>query len=96
VPDIHKFMKDYRLDCEAALDRLESGTSFSSLASPLLQCLLTLLVCLLVAGVPDNPDSAIDPKVVAETVQFFITAMDSLKLNMSAIDQVGVDVVRLS
>ena len=30
----------------------------------------------------------IDPKVVAETVQFFITAMDSLKLNMNAIDQV--------
>jgi choline-glycine betaine transporter len=38
--------------------------------------------------VPDNPDVTIDPKVVAETVQFFITAMDSLKLNMNAIDQV--------
>ena len=37
---------------------------------------------------PDNPDVTIDPKVVAETVQFFITAMDSLKLNMNAIDQV--------
>ncbi|ELR18496.1 vacuolar protein sortingassociated protein 28, putative [Acanthamoeba castellanii str. Neff] len=63
VPDVRKFMQDYRLDCEAALDRLESG-------------------------VPDNPDVTIDPKVVAETVQFFITAMDSLKLNMNAIDQV--------
>ena len=25
VPDVRKFMQDYRLDCEAALDRLESG-----------------------------------------------------------------------
>lgn len=25
VPDVRQFMRDYRLDCEAALDRLESG-----------------------------------------------------------------------
>jgi hypothetical protein len=44
--------------------------------------------------VPDNPDVTIDPKVVAETVQFFITAMDSLKLNMNAIDQVLITPLR--
>ena len=27
-------------------------------------------------------------RLVAETVQFFITAMDSLKLNMTAVDQI--------
>ncbi len=37
------------------------------------------------------PHSANDPEAVAvaETVQHFITAMDSLKLNMAAVDQVG-------
>lgn len=91
VPDVRKFMKEYRLDCEAALDRLESGTSprvppvyermqgASDFLSPLTRAY---------AGVPDNPDVTIDPKIVAETVQFFITAMDALKLNQTAVDQV--------
>ncbi|KAL6071031.1 Vacuolar protein-sorting-associated protein 28 [Balamuthia mandrillaris] len=56
VPDLSKFMAEYRLDCHAALERLTGG--------------------------PDDT-----PKVIAETVQFFITAMDSLKLNMAAVDQ---------
>jgi hypothetical protein len=34
-------------------------------------------------------DSGGGARAVAETVQFYITAMDSLKLNMVAVDQVG-------
>ncbi len=40
-------------------------------------------------GIPldgGRPDDT--ARVVAETVQFFITAMDSLKLNMTAVDQI--------
>ena len=34
-------------------------------------------------------EAGVNPaRLVAETVQFFITAMDSLKLNMTAVDQV--------
>eukprot|EP01114_Cavostelium_apophysatum_P008241 TRINITY_DN2059_c0_g2_i2.p1 TRINITY_DN2059_c0_g2~~TRINITY_DN2059_c0_g2_i2.p1 ORF type:complete len:245 (+),score=61.89 TRINITY_DN2059_c0_g2_i2:143-877(+) len=65
VPDIKRFMQEYRLDCKAAAKRLiDEGI-------PLV--------------VPKPDDSA---RTIAETVQFFITAMDSLKLNMTAVDQI--------
>eukprot|EP01089_Gocevia_fonbrunei_P000947 TRINITY_DN10914_c0_g1_i1.p1 TRINITY_DN10914_c0_g1~~TRINITY_DN10914_c0_g1_i1.p1 ORF type:complete len:198 (+),score=35.62 TRINITY_DN10914_c0_g1_i1:26-619(+) len=57
VPDVKKFMQDYRLSAEAGFELLTS----------------------------DRKD---EPKIIAETVQFFITAMDSLKLNMVAVDQI--------
>jgi hypothetical protein len=44
-------------------------------------------------GVPaDHASSGDAPKTIAEAVQFFITAMDSLKLNMTAVDHIQVSV----
>eukprot|EP01111_Echinosteliopsis_oligospora_P003474 TRINITY_DN1547_c0_g1_i1.p1 TRINITY_DN1547_c0_g1~~TRINITY_DN1547_c0_g1_i1.p1 ORF type:complete len:285 (-),score=84.03 TRINITY_DN1547_c0_g1_i1:10-864(-) len=68
VPDLNKFMSDYRLDCRASYDRLA------------------------VKGFPATLEHSVVSdsggfKVVAETVQHFITAMDSVKLNMISIDQ---------
>jgi len=65
VVDIRAFMRDYRLDCKAAVKRL-------------LEEQIPIL--------PSKPDDT--AKHVAETVQLFITTMDSLKLNMTAVDQI--------
>jgi len=68
VPDLKKFMQDYRIDnCKAAWKRIEEGIAYDILP---------------------KPDVVNTARVVAETVQFFITAMDSLKLNMTAVDQI--------
>ncbi|PKA52422.1 Vacuolar protein sorting-associated protein 28 like 2 [Apostasia shenzhenica] len=72
VPSIERFVEAYRMDCPAALNRL------------------------LVSGVPatvehrtsSSASAASSAAAVAECVQHFITAMDSLKLNMVAVDQV--------
>jgi len=65
VPDIKKFMQQYRLECKAAEKRLLEE---------------------MIPGVYTKTDDT--ARTVAETVQFFITAMDSLKLNMTAVDQI--------
>lgn len=65
VPDIHKFMSEYRLECKAAVKRLiEEGIPLQS------------------AKIDDTARN------VAETVQFFITAMDALKLELKSVDQI--------
>ncbi|XP_015164556.1 vacuolar protein sorting-associated protein 28 homolog 2 isoform X2 [Solanum tuberosum] len=72
VPSIEQFHDTYKMDCPAALNRLVTS------------------------GVPATVEhraaaatsSASSASVVAECVQNFITAMDSLKLNMIAVDQV--------
>lgn len=72
VPSIERFAEAYRMDCPTALNRL------------------------LVSGVPATVEhrsssfasAASSASAVAECVQHFITAMDSLKLNMIAVDQV--------
>ncbi|KAJ6828738.1 putative vacuolar protein sorting-associated protein 28-like protein 1 [Iris pallida] len=74
VPSIDRFADAYRIDCPAALNRL------------------------LVSGVPATVEhraassasssSNSSAAAVAECVQHFITAMDSVKLNMVAVDQV--------
>lgn len=72
VPSIERFHDTYKMDCPAALNRL------------------------VISGVPATIEhrtvSAVSATtsaaVVAECVQNFITAMDSLKLNMAAVDQV--------
>ncbi|KAI8816405.1 vacuolar protein sorting-associated [Fimicolochytrium jonesii] len=72
VPDVNAFIKEYQLSCPAATRRL------------------------LEIGVPatiehattDTTGSAGSAKFVAETVQSFITLMDSLKLNYVAVDQI--------
>eukprot|EP00268_Persea_americana_P018152 TRINITY_DN1897_c0_g2_i1.p1 TRINITY_DN1897_c0_g2~~TRINITY_DN1897_c0_g2_i1.p1 ORF type:complete len:167 (+),score=23.62 TRINITY_DN1897_c0_g2_i1:433-933(+) len=72
VPSLEQFADTYKMDCPAALNRL------------------------LVAGVPATVEhrasfsgcASSAAATVAECVQNFITAMDSLKLNMVAVDQV--------
>ncbi|GAA0153019.1 membrane traffic protein [Lithospermum erythrorhizon] len=72
VPSIERFHDTYRMDCLAALNRLVTS------------------------GVPATVEHrtaaamsvTTSASVVAECVQNFITAMDSLKLNMIAVDQI--------
>lgn len=72
VPNIERFADTYKMDCPAAINRL------------------------VVSGVPATVEhraasaslASTSAAIVAECVQNFITAMDSLKLNMVAVDQV--------
>ncbi|KAI4371697.1 hypothetical protein MLD38_010019 [Melastoma candidum] len=72
VPNIERFADTYKMDCPAAINRL------------------------VVSGVPATVEHraaaaasvTTSAAIVAECVQNFITAMDSLKLNMVAVDQV--------
>lgn len=72
VPNIERFADTYKMDCPAAINRL------------------------VLSGVPATIEhraaaassASTSAAIVAECVQNFITAMDSLKLNMVAIDQV--------
>jgi ESCRT-I complex subunit VPS28 len=73
VPDVERFMDKYKMDCPAALNRLVAS------------------------GIPATIEhkaassSSIETgsaMAVAECVQHYITSMDSLKLNMVAVDQV--------
>jgi hypothetical protein len=57
--------------------------AFEDCSLPLLLLLLLLLLCL-----SPGEGSGGGARAVAETVQHFITAMDSLKLNLVAVDQV--------
>ncbi|KAI3666770.1 hypothetical protein L6452_41807 [Arctium lappa] len=72
VPSIERFHDTYKMDCPAAMNRL------------------------ITSGVPATVEhraaaaasGVTSAATVAECVQNFITAMDSLKLNMVAVDQV--------
>ncbi|EFJ46026.1 hypothetical protein VOLCADRAFT_63009 [Volvox carteri f. nagariensis] len=72
VPNVESFMSDYNMQCPMAATRL------------------------LHSGIPatvehrTKPSLTSDPEAlgVAETVEHFITAMDSLKLNLAAVDQI--------
>ncbi|KAJ3186255.1 Vacuolar protein-sorting-associated protein 28 [Gaertneriomyces sp. JEL0708] len=73
VPDIHAFMRDYKLTCPAATRRLIEIGVPATIEHSITD--------------PSSTSSSI-AKYVAETVQFFITLMDSLKLNYVAVDQI--------
>ncbi|KAL3010982.1 hypothetical protein AAZX31_07G176000 [Glycine max] len=72
VPSIERFADTYKMECPAAINRL------------------------VVSGVPATVEhratvaasASTSAAIVAECVQNFITSMDSLKLNMVAVDQV--------
>lgn len=72
VDDVEKFMKDYSMVCPAAKNRLITSG----------------LPATVEHQAPKSQDEANSGKKVAETVQYFITAMDSLKLEMRAVDEV--------
>ncbi|KAI9101127.1 vacuolar protein sorting-associated, partial [Phlyctochytrium arcticum] len=71
VPDVQAFIKEYKLSCPAASQRLmEIGVPAT-----------------VEHATHDTSASSSVAKNVAETVQSFITLMDSLKLNYVAVDQ---------
>ncbi|MCL7051770.1 hypothetical protein MKW94_006877 [Papaver nudicaule] len=72
VPSVDRFMDTYKMDCPAALNRLVTSGVPATVEHRQ-------------ASVGANNTSA---ATVAECVQYFITAMDTLKLNMYAVDQV--------
>ncbi|XP_010422371.1 PREDICTED: vacuolar protein sorting-associated protein 28 homolog 2-like [Camelina sativa] len=72
VPNIERFADTYKMDCPAAIYRLVTSG-------------LPATVEHRATVVASTSNSA---SIVAECVQNFITSMDSLKLNMVAVDQV--------
>jgi len=72
VPSIQRFHDTYKMDCPAALNRLVTSVVPATVEHRS------------AAAASGNTSAA----TVAECVQNFITAMDSLKLNMVAVDQV--------
>ncbi|PSS10284.1 Vacuolar protein sorting-associated protein [Actinidia chinensis var. chinensis] len=73
VPSIERFHDTYKMDCPAALNRLITSGVPATVEHRV------------AAAMSSTTTSA---ATVAECVQNFITAMDSLKLNMVAVDQV--------
>jgi len=71
VPDITKFMQEYKLDCKVAVDRLNKGFPATTEHS-----------------VPSGDAVPFAARIIAETVQHFITAMDSVKLNLVSVDAI--------
>ncbi|WCJ25858.1 hypothetical protein M5689_007716 [Euphorbia peplus] len=72
VPSIEQFTNTYKMDCPAAINRLVTSGVPATVEHRA------------AAAASGNTSAA----TVAECVQNFITAMDSLKLNMVAVDQV--------
>eukprot|EP00033_Pygsuia_biforma_P000886 GCRY01001025.1.p1 GENE.GCRY01001025.1~~GCRY01001025.1.p1 ORF type:complete len:213 (+),score=32.65 GCRY01001025.1:143-781(+) len=72
VPDVLEFMKTYGLHCPAAKTRLLDSGVPATIEH---------------GGTSDSSSAVNQAQHVAEAVQHFITAMDSLKLNMVATDQ---------
>ncbi|KAL2914700.1 Vacuolar protein-sorting-associated protein 28 [Polyrhizophydium stewartii] len=79
VPSVPHFMAEYRLSCPAAAKRL-------------LEVGIPATVEHAAEHVPSSTNAA---KHVAETVQFFITLMDSLKINLVAVDQIHPQLTEL-
>lgn len=72
VPSVERFMETYKMDCPSAFNRLVTSGVPATVEHKA------------ATTVGTNSSAAI----VAECVQHFITAMDTLKLNMIAVDQV--------
>lgn len=72
IQSADEFMREYRMDCPRARERL-------------LRCGVPATVLSQSAGSADAAESAVR---VAECVQHFITAMDALKLEQRAVDEI--------
>ena len=72
VPDIERFMKEYKLDCPAATNRL-----------------LKVSVPATVEHGGKDSSGESGAKQIAQTTQYFITLMDSVKLGLVAKDQLA-------
>jgi ESCRT-I complex subunit VPS28 len=73
VPDVEQFMATYNMQCPMAAKRLIHSGMPATIEHNIR---------------PARDSTASTAIAVAETVQHFITAMDSLKLNMVAVDQI--------
>ncbi|KAG0000836.1 hypothetical protein BGZ80_006222 [Entomortierella chlamydospora] len=73
VPDLEKFMKEYNLDCPAAVKRIKIGVPATVEFGD---------------GASNEGNGHRNFKYVAETVQNYITVVDALKLGMTAVDQI--------
>ncbi|KAJ3413156.1 hypothetical protein HDV05_008359 [Chytridiales sp. JEL 0842] len=73
VPDVEKFMRDYKLSCPAAVKRL-------------LEIGVPATVEHAVAETSSSAKQHV--KIVADVTTSFITLMDAIKLNMIAVDQI--------
>ncbi|EFN54809.1 hypothetical protein CHLNCDRAFT_134799 [Chlorella variabilis] len=73
VPDVEQFMATYNMQCPMAAKRLIHSGMPATIEHNVR---------------PARDSTASTAIAVAETVQHFITAMDSLKLNMVAVDQI--------
>jgi len=74
VPDVTQFARDHNMECPAALNRLISSGMPATIEHG--------------KGEGSGSETGSSAVVVASTVQYFITAMDSLKLDMTATDEV--------
>ncbi|KAF0980567.1 hypothetical protein FDP41_013349 [Naegleria fowleri] len=79
VPDIERFMKEYRLDCPAATNRL----------------LKVGVPATVEHGGKDPNQTAPTVKLIAQATQYFITVMDTIKLGLLAKDQLAPILVDL-
>ncbi|KAF9585164.1 hypothetical protein BGW38_003648 [Lunasporangiospora selenospora] len=73
VPDLEKFMKEYNLDCPAAAKRIKIGVPATVEFGD---------------GVTNEANGHRTAKYVAETVQNYITVVDTLKLGIVAVDNI--------
>ncbi|EFA76982.1 vacuolar protein sorting 28 family protein [Heterostelium album PN500] len=72
TPNVSNFMREYNLDCKAAYDRLVNKGYPSTLEH----------------SVNTDSNDSMTAKNVAETVQHFITTMDSVRLKFVAVDNI--------
>ncbi|KAF8981687.1 hypothetical protein BGZ46_002409 [Entomortierella lignicola] len=73
VPDLENFMKEYNLDCPAAVKRIKIGVPATVEFGD---------------GVSSETNGHRTAKYVAETVKNYITVVDALKLGMVAVDEI--------
>ncbi|KAK9828516.1 hypothetical protein WJX72_000513 [[Myrmecia] bisecta] len=71
VPDVQQFMANYNMQCPMAAKRLIQSGMPATIEH----------------GKPRTQETSNSAVSIAETVQHFITAMDSIKLGMTAVDQ---------
>lgn len=72
-PDVETFMRKYRLDCPAALERIREDRPITI-----------------------KDDKGNTSKLIAETVELFITAMDKLRLEIRSMDELYTELKDLS
>ncbi|KAI1321439.1 hypothetical protein EDD11_005130 [Mortierella claussenii] len=79
--DLENFMKEYNLDCPAAVKRIRIGVPATVEFGD--------------GGTSDEPNGHRTAKYVAETVQSYITVVDLLRLGRTAVDEIHPNLAEL-